>query len=100
MFHQIAFHNKQGHIWKASKSGHFFLYSSACWPGDSGSAVVLYDGSVVGMHSESVNRMRERIDMDKSTGDRLTLLEQSVDSAVQSLSQGAIAVAATCFSAI
>jgi hypothetical protein len=84
----------QGHIWKASKGGHFFLYSSACWPGDSGPAVVLYDGSVVGMHSESINRMRERIDRDKTTGDRLTLLEESVDSAVESLSQGAIALAA------
>lgn len=58
---------------------------------------MLYNGRVVGMHTESVNTMRERVERSKAVEERLSLLEDSVDSAIRSLSQGAIALAAPFF---
>ena len=69
-----------------------FVYQCPSFAGDSGGAVVLKDGRVVGIHQETVIQARERIqngatlDMDS----RLESVEASVDDLIRSLSSGSI----------
>mmetsp|Transcript_13595 Transcript_13595/g.29850 ORF Transcript_13595/g.29850 Transcript_13595/m.29850 type:complete len:315 (+) Transcript_13595:94-1038(+) len=69
-----------------------FVYQCASFAGDSGGAVVLKDGKVVGIHQETVIQARERIqhgeDLDADA--RLESVEASIDELLRSLSSGSI----------
>ena len=56
-------------------SSHFkhILYDSATFDGDCGSALVLHDGKVLGLHVEGINQLKERISRNKSVRGRLVL---------------------------
>ena len=68
------------------------MYECACASGDSGAALILSDGRLIGMHTEGVNHMRERIRQAETVEDRLSSVEQSLDTAIESVAQGAIAL--------
>jgi len=70
----------------------FLIYSGSTWEGDSGSAVLLLDGVVVGVHVMGVNQIRDRISRKASMEERLNEVEQSVDSITKCTSSGALAV--------
>jgi hypothetical protein len=58
-------------------SSHFkhILYDSATFDGDCGSALVLHDGKVLGLHVEGINQLKERIARNKSVRGRFVLLD-------------------------
>lgn len=69
-----------------------FVYQCPSFAGDSGGAVVLRDGKVVGIHQETVIQARERIqhgeDLDADAC--LESVEASIDELLRSLSSGSI----------
>ena len=69
-----------------------FVYQCPSFVGDSGGAVVLKNGKVIGIHQETVIQARERIqhgeDLDADA--RLESVEASVDELLRSLSSGSI----------
>ena len=76
------------------------MYECGCAPGDSGAALILSSGRVIGMHTEGVNHMRERKRQAETTEERLTSVEQSLDTAIESVAQGAIALLMTALPAV
>lgn len=63
----------------------------------SGAVLILCGGNVIGMHTEGVNHMRERMRLAQTVEECLSSVEESVASAVESVSQGAIALLAPAF---
>ena len=84
-----------------SHNSRHLLYDCPCWLGDSGAAVILYKGQVAAMHQEGVNHVRELIrqrkDPDEEPDARLDALAESLQSVVESTSQGALALTARHF---
>jgi len=69
-----------------------FVYDCASYGGESGGAVVLSNGKVIGMHLETVNQCRERLGHAKDVDARLNDVELSVDSLLRGTASGAIAL--------
>lgn len=86
----------QGHVTKLSRRRDFVLYQSSSFSGDSGSAVILANGQVIGVHREGVNAAKERLRRFHDTNERLSAIESSLDSLIASTSNGCIAVFTGC----
>ena len=82
---------------RLSANGRHIMYNCDCWPGDSRAAVILYQGEVAAMHQDGINHLKEIIQQKQDTEERLDALETSLQSIVESTSQGAIALLATSF---
>ena len=69
-----------------------FVYQCPSFAGDSGGAVVLRGGKVIGIHQETVIQARERIQhgVDLDVDARLESVEASIDELLRSLSGGSI----------
>lgn len=68
-----------------------FVYQCPSFAGDSGGAVVLKNGKVIGIHQETVIQARERIKQkDLDTDACLESVEASIDELLRSLSSGSI----------
>lgn len=79
-----------------SPHDHHLFYSCPTFRGDSGAALLLKDGQLVGLHTEVVNSLRERLDRERVV-DRLSEVE-SLDAVVSGgLGQGCVAVLASVF---
>mmetsp|Transcript_26801 Transcript_26801/g.62844 ORF Transcript_26801/g.62844 Transcript_26801/m.62844 type:complete len:322 (-) Transcript_26801:269-1234(-) len=74
-----------------------FVYQCPSFAGDSGGAVVLKNGNVIGIHQETVIQARERIQHreDLETDARLESVEASIDELLRSLSSGSIGLRVT-----
>ena len=55
------------------------------------------DGKLVGIHVEGINNLKERYRRKKDVEDRLTAVEQSIDTAIKIVSQGSVALLAKSF---
>lgn len=86
----------QGSISQFSHSKRLFLYQSNTYTGDSGAAVILADGVVVGVHREGVNAAKARTEQEDSLDERMAEVEHSVDSLVKNTSSGSIATYVGC----
>ena len=75
-----------------SRNEDFLIYSCTSWAGDSGSAVLLINGEVVGVHVMGINQVKEQIDNKSTVDERLSAIEESVESITQNTSSGALAV--------
>ena len=65
------------------------MYSCPTYAGDSGAALIVKDGFLVGIHLETINALREELERKKVIKDRLNDVEQSLDMIVRSgLAQG------------
>lgn len=65
------------------------MYSCPTYAGDSGAALIMKDGFLVGIHLETINALREELERKKVIKDRLNDVEQSLDMIVRSgLAQG------------
>ncbi|KAF4149800.1 Trypsin-like peptidase domain [Phytophthora infestans] len=65
------------------------MYSCPTYAGDSGAALLLKDGFLVGIHLETINALREEMDSKKTIKDRLNDVEESLDNIARSgLAQG------------
>jgi V8-like Glu-specific endopeptidase len=69
-----------------------FLYQSTTYSGDSGGALTLIGGNVIGMHLSGVNEARER--KRHNEGDRQTRAEKSIDDLIAGTGQGCIGILA------
>lgn len=82
---------------KVSKHAHHLVIQSDTWPGDSGAALVLHDGCLIGIHLAGVNSLREKFDQSKVDSDRLSELEASLADAAQSVATGCVALYCAVF---
>ena len=74
------------------------LYSCTTYAGDSGAALLLRDGQLVGIHLEFVNALRESLDRKTSIDSRLSDVEESLAALVAGAGQGtSVAVLSTQF---
>ena len=64
------------------------LYSCTTWAGDSGGALLMHDGRLVGIHLEFVNALREELERKTVVEDRLTNVEESLKELVKGAGQG------------
>ena len=87
----------QGRPIRLKRNERHLIYDCACAPGDSGAAVILSGGNVIGMHIEGINHMRDTVRQAKTVEDRLSSVEASLDSAIESVPQGPIALLASAF---
>ena len=88
---------RQASIFNVSKRKHHAIYTAPTWSGDSGAALVLKNGKVVGIHVEGVNAAKELIAQKESVDERLTDVELSLASLVKSTATGAVALLSTAF---
>ena len=82
---------------KVSYHGHHMVFSSLSFSGDSGAALLLYDGQLVGIHTGIVNELKERMRTSTDFGERLSEAENSLAELVRGVAQGCVAVLATQF---
>ena len=87
----------QGTAMRISRRGHHMVYECNSWPGDSGDSLALYDGEVVGIHLDGVNSIKEIMERKHTFQERMTEVEESLESGARSVAQGAVALLATSF---
>lgn len=58
------------------------------------------DGHIIGIHVEGINNLKERYRQKKDVEDRLSAVEESIDAAIASVSQGSVALLAKAFPAL
>jgi hypothetical protein len=79
----------QGNVVKVSDN--HFVYQSMTHGGDSGAALTLNGGKVIGMHLSGVNEARERLQMNEPSADeRIREVESSIDGLIQGTSHGCV----------
>ena len=79
------------------KHGRHLVYTSNTWAGDSGSALLLHDGELVGIHLAVVNSVRESLRIKTDFEERLDDLESSVNDLIRGVAQGCIALLSNAF---
>jgi len=88
----LAMHHVRAEF-MADPNPRHLLYSCLAWPGDSGSALILANGKVVGLHIETVNHFEERKRLAGANSKaRLTDIEKSIDMLIRGSAHGYIAV--------
>ncbi|DBA73556.1 TPA: hypothetical protein ACH3X2_009799 [Trebouxia sp. C0005] len=81
-----------------SNHNNHLLFRCTTFAGDSGAALILKDGCLVGIHQEAVNALRERLQHAKVVKDRLSEVEQSIDALVSGgTAQGCCALLSSVF---
>ena len=64
------------------------LYACTTYAGDSGGALLMHDGQLVGIHLEFVNALRENLARKVGVTERLTDVEESLDELMTGAGQG------------
>jgi V8-like Glu-specific endopeptidase len=82
---------------KLSREMHHLLYTSNTWPGDSGGALVMYNGELVALHLAGVNALKEQLERKRGLQERISAVEESLESAARSMANGCIALLAHVF---
>lgn len=77
---------------KLSSYRHHLLYDVRSWCGDSGAALVMYEGEVVGMHISAANTLVDQLDRDKTVDEQLTDVAESLAAAASSTPQASVAL--------
>jgi hypothetical protein len=77
---------------KLSDKRHHLLYDVRCWAGDSGTAIVLCEGEVVGMHVEVANVLMEQLDRDQVVDQQMQDVAESLAAAATSTPQAGVAL--------
>ena len=74
------------------------LFRCTIFAGDSGAALIVKDGYLVGIHQEAVNALRERVQHAKVVKDKLGEAEQAIDAIVSGgVAQGCCALPSSVF---
>jgi hypothetical protein len=98
MFSRRLGFTKADTITLSNHNNHLF-FRCTTFAGDSGSALILKDGCLVGIHQEAINALRERLQHAKLVKDRLTEAEKSIDAIVNGgVAQGCCALLSSVFS--
>jgi hypothetical protein len=75
-------------------SDNHMVFQSTTFAGDSGAALTLVNGNVIGIHVEGVNEAEERLRGKKDFEERLNAAEESIDRLIENTAQGCIGVLA------
>ena len=70
------------------------VFQSTTFAGDSGAALTLMNGNVIGFHVEGINQARERIRGKKDFQERLDEVESSIDGLIAGTAHGCIGLLA------
>ena len=73
---------------RVSPHGRHLLYACTTYAGDSGGALLMHDGQLVGIHLDFVNALREHLSRQGSVAERLTDAEESLDALMTGAGQG------------
>ena len=104
----------QAGVYAVGHRGRHFAYTCSTWAGDSGGALIVLDGRVVGIHLETINQakqLRERLhameglqlggSQDEQSipelAERINDIEGSLSSVIECLASGEIAIACSAF---
>ena len=104
----------QAGVYAVGHTGRHFAYTCSTWAGDSGGALIVLDGRVVGIHLETINQakqLRERLhameglqlggSQDEQSipelTERINEIEGSLSSVIECLASGGIAIACSAF---
>ena len=82
---------------KVSSAARHVVYSCSAWGGDSGGALLLHDGELVGIHLALVNALHETLDRKLDVEERLDSVEASLNELVRGVSNGCVALLASQF---
>lgn len=82
---------------KLSEHEHYILYQSSSWSGDSGGALIVYDGQLAGIHLAMINDLDDSIGQKMTCEERLTDVEASVKAIIGSMSSGCVGLLSTTF---
>ena len=82
---------------KLSKQKHHLLYDVSSLPGNSGCALVLYDGKVVGMHLAAANTLADNLERAKELDAQMNEVAESIASFAAGTSQLGIALLCHAF---
>ena len=93
----LGFTKASSHVLSGTNQHLFF--ACATFSGNSAAALILKDGTLVGIHQACVSALRERLQQAKTCGARLTASEESIDAVVNGgLAQGWCALLSHVFS--
>jgi hypothetical protein len=73
---------------------HHILYGTTAFPGDSGGAIVVWDGKLVGIHLDSVNALQEKYERKGDVTKRMRVVEDSLENLACSVSEGFVGLLA------
>ncbi|KAL0052530.1 hypothetical protein WJX82_003467 [Trebouxia sp. C0006] len=97
MFSRRLGFTKADTITLSNHNNHLF-FRCTTFAGDSGAALILMDGCLVGIHQEAVNALRERLQHAKLVKDMLSEVELSIDAVVnRGVAQGCCALLSSVF---
>jgi hypothetical protein len=77
---------------KLSDKRHHLLYDVRSWDGNSGTAVMLFEGEVVGLHVEVANALMEQLDRDQVIYHQMQDVAESLAAAAASTPQAGVAL--------
>lgn len=77
---------------RLSDKPHHLLYDVRSWAGDAGTAVVLFDGEVVGMHVEVADALMEQLDRDQLSDHQMQDVAESLAAAAANTPQSGVAL--------
>ena len=98
MFSRKLGFTKADTITLSNQNKHLF-FRCTTFAGDSGTALILKDGDLVGIHQEAISALRERLQHAKLVQDRLTEAEKSIDAVLSGgVAQGCCALQSSVFS--
>jgi hypothetical protein len=75
-------------------SKHHLVYQGDTHPGDSGGALVVHEGKVIGIHLGGVNALQARLSQQLAVADRLNAAEDSIDGLIHGAAQGCVSLLA------
>jgi hypothetical protein len=82
-----------------SEHKHHILYGTNAFPGDSGAAIVVWDGKLVGIHLDAVNALQEKYEREGDLTARMGVVEDSLENLACSVSEGFVGLLASVLKA-
>jgi hypothetical protein len=82
---------------KVSAAQRHVAYSCTTWAGDSGGALLLHDGELVGIHLALVNALHDTLERKLAVDEQLDSVEASLNELVRGVSNGCVALLASHF---
>lgn len=84
----------QADVQKVSNGNHYLIYRTDAWPGETGAAIIMHCGKLVGLHMASVRSFLERCDHHQEGCPESMVEDISLEQAARSAGSGFIALLA------
>lgn len=84
-------------VMDVSQNKHHILYGTIAFPGDSGGALVVWDGQLVGIHIDGVNALQAQYEREKSLDVMVEDMQDSLENLACSVSDGFVGLLVNAF---